>query len=94
MQSLNFEELTENPPLKCPYFTLPDVCHLTKNVLKPRKRAPGVGSIVTLWGLANRMSEDHTTDFLLELLKYSSTQWKPDFQALAVDWKLDSQKAM
>ena len=90
MHSSNFEELTENPPSKSPYFTLPDIRHLTKPAEQPQKGSPTVGSIISLWGISARMSEDHTTDFLLELLKFS--RWEPDFKAVADEWGLASEK--
>lgn len=81
------QALIDNPPTKCPYFTLPDVCHFPKETRasKARKKT-GYVSIVALWGSSNKMTEETTTDFLLQLLKHSD--WQPDFEAVAAELQL------
>ncbi|KAK5091974.1 hypothetical protein LTR24_005622 [Lithohypha guttulata] len=81
------QALIDNPPPKCPYFTLPDVCHFPQETRasKARKKT-GYVSIVALWGPPSKMTEETTTDFLLQLLKHS--YWRPDFEAVATEWQL------
>ena len=85
--------LIDNPPPKCPYFTLPDVCHFPKvtRVSKARKKT-GYISIVSLWGHSTEMDEETTTEFLLQLLKHSD--WEPDFEAIAAEWQLNGTSHM
>lgn len=81
------QHLIDNPPRKCPYFTLPDVCHFPKETRASRARKKtGYVSIVTLWGPSSKMTEETTTQFLLQLLKHSD--WQPDFEAVAAEWQL------
>ena len=85
--------LIDNPPLKSPYFTLPDVRHFVKETRASRKRKRnGYVSIVSLWGPANKMTEESTTDFLLALLKHS--KWEPDYDAIAAEWQLSGTSYM
>lgn len=85
--------LIADPPAKCPYFTLPDVSNFPDlpNV-KTEPKQP-YKSLVTLWGQhATRMTDENTTDFLLELLKHS--KWEPDLKAVAKSWNVRSIKHM
>ena len=85
--------LIDNPPPKSPYFTLPDVRHFVKETRASRKRKRnGYVSIVSLWGPANKMTEESTTDFLLALLKHS--KWEPDYDAVAAEWQLSGTSYM
>lgn len=85
------QSVIEHPPAKSPYFTLPDV----KNFLEENDDVRALhgsyyASILTIFGPADKMSEDKKAEFLLTLIKHS--EWKPDFEAAAKEWKLANPK--
>ena len=81
------QALINTPPPKCPYFTLPDVRHFPEEPQAPaEKKKEKRISIAVLWGPLKKMTEETTTDFLLQLLKHS--KWEPDFEAVATEWQL------
>lgn len=76
-------DLIENPPEKCPYFTVPDVCHFltAEDIAQGDNNKKSYNSLIELFGTIERMSEEQSTQFLLHLLKNSG--FKPDFSATA-----------
>jgi hypothetical protein len=76
--------LIEDPPKKNPYFTLPDI----KNILTAHELAilaenikSPYNSLVDLFGPSTKMSDEQSTQFLLQVLKHA--KFEPDFDAVA-----------
>lgn len=82
------QELTDNPPAKCPYFTLPDISFLIsyKDSEDFDRNSPVYATLNSIFGSADKMSDENKTDFLLALIKHSN--WEPDFDAAAKEWNL------